>query len=59
MGDGGECDPSYPDVGIPPISVSGDLDCGDVPQYARFRVLAPDPPGFDGRDDDGLGCENN
>ena len=34
----------------------GDLDRADVP-YRNFRVLAPDPHGFDGRDDDGLGCE--
>jgi hypothetical protein len=53
----GVCDPSYPDFclepGIP------DLDCGDIPQYARFRVLPPDPHGFDGNDNDGLGCESN
>jgi micrococcal nuclease len=55
---GSGCDPSYPDVCIPPISVAGDLDCGDV-EYASFRVLAPDPHGFDGYDNDGLGCESN
>jgi micrococcal nuclease len=54
-----QCDPAYPDVCIPPISVSGDLDCGEVPQYARFRVLPPDPHGFDGNDNDGTGCESN
>ena len=50
------CDPSYPDFclqpGIP------DLDCKDIP-YGRFRVLPPDPHGFDGNDNDGLGCESN
>lgn len=47
------CDPSYPDVCIPPPPP--DLDCGDIP-YRRFRVRAPDPHGFD-RDRDGVGCE--
>lgn len=48
------CDPSYPDVCIPPPPP--DLDCGDIP-YRRFRVLPPDPHGFDG-DGDGIGCES-
>ena len=52
----GGCDPSYPDVCIPPYASVGDLDCADVP-HRSFRVLPPDPHGFDGRDDDGLGCE--
>jgi micrococcal nuclease len=52
---GGRCDASYPDVCIPPPPP--DLDCGDI-QYRRFRVLPPDPHAFDGRDDDGLGCES-
>jgi hypothetical protein len=56
--DAGSCDPSYPDVCIPPVSVAGDLDCKDVPQLARFRVLPPDPHGFD-REGDGIGCETN
>lgn len=51
---GDSCDPSYPDVCIP--SAPPDLDCGDVADR-RFRVLPPDPHGFDGRDDDGVGCE--
>lgn len=51
----GICDPSYPDVCIPPAPP--DLDCDDVP-HRRFRVLAPDPHGFDGRDDDRIGCES-
>ncbi len=47
------CDPSYPDVCIPPPPP--DLDCKDIP-YRRFRVLPPDPHRFDG-DHDGIGCE--
>ena len=50
---GGRCDPSYPDVCIPPAPP--DLDCGDVP-HRRFTVLPPDPHGFDGNGD-GVGCE--
>ena len=49
------CDPSYPDVCIPPAPP--DLDCGEI-SHRRFRVLPPDPHGFDGNDDDGLGCES-
>lgn len=49
----GSCDPSYPDVCIPPPPP--DLDCGDI-EHRRFRVLQPDPHGFDG-DRDGIGCE--
>lgn len=47
------CDPSYPDVCIP--SPPPDLNFDDIP-YHRFRVLPPDPHGFDG-DNDGIGCE--
>lgn len=61
----GECDPSYPDVCIPPVWVSGDLDCRDVP-YGNFRVIGGDPHRLDGPYDgsnpyepDGLGCEWN
>jgi hypothetical protein len=49
------CSPSYPDVCIPPPPP--DLDCGQIP-HRRFRVLPPDPHGFDGNDNDGLGCES-
>jgi len=49
----GNCDPSYPDVCIPPSPP--DLDCGDV-SFRRFRVLEPDPHQFDG-DHNGVGCE--
>ncbi len=48
------CDPSYPDVCLPPAPP--DLDCDDITER-RFRVLPPDPHRFDGSDDDGLGCE--
>ena len=51
----GNCDPSYPTVCIPPPPP--DLDCKDVP-YKNFKVLPPDPHGFDGRDNDGVGCES-
>lgn len=48
------CDPSYPDVCIPPPPP--DLDCADIP-YRRFRVVGADPHRFDG-DHDGIGCES-
>lgn len=48
------CDPSYPDVCIPPFPP--DLDCGQI-GARRFTVLPPDPHGFDG-DGDGVGCES-
>lgn len=48
------CDPSYPDVCIPPSPP--DLDCGDIP-HRRFTVLPPDPHRFDGGGD-GIGCES-
>lgn len=54
-GGGGNCDPSYPDVCIP--SPPPDLNCGDVP-YNNIRVVGSDPHGFDGNDNDGLGCES-
>ena len=47
------CDRAYPDVCIAPSPP--DLDCGDVP-YKKFRVIPPDPHGFD-RNGDGVGCE--
>ena len=47
------CDPSYPDVCIPPPPP--DLDCADVP-YSGFAVRGSDPHRFDG-DGDGIGCE--
>jgi len=48
------CDPSYPDVCIPPYPP--DLNCGDI-GYSNFRVIGNDPHGFD-RDNDGIGCES-
>ena len=48
------CDPSYPDFCIPPPPP--DLDCKDVLPHKKFKVLQPDPHGFDG-DKDGVGCE--
>ena len=47
------CDPAYPDVCIP--SPPPDLYCPDITSH-NFRVLPPDPHGFD-RDGNGLGCE--
>ncbi len=54
VGGGDECDPSYPDVCIPPRPP--DLDCGEI-SVRRFRVVPPDPHGFDGNQD-GVGCES-
>ena len=48
------CDNSYPDVCIEPYPP--DLNCGDI-IFTNFRVLQPDPHGFD-RDKDGIGCES-
>ncbi len=48
-----QCDSSYPSVCIPPYPP--DLDCGEI-RYSNFRVVQPDPHGFD-RDKDGIGCE--
>lgn len=47
------CDPAYPDFCIPPPPP--DLDCDNI-GHRNFRVLSPDPHGFDG-DGDGIGCE--
>ncbi|MBD1851013.1 thermonuclease family protein [Cyanobacteria bacterium FACHB-502] len=48
------CDPSYPDLCIPPDSP--DLDCRDVSERG-FRVVGSDPHRLD-RDKDGIGCES-
>ena len=48
------CDPSYPDVCIPPAPP--DLDCGEI-QFEDFRVTGSDDHGFDG-EGDGIGCES-
>ena len=50
-----KCDKAYPTVCIP--SPPPDLDCGEI-SHRRFKVLEPDPHGFDG-DDDGIGCERD
>jgi hypothetical protein len=52
----GNCDPSYPDFCIPPPPP--DLDCKDI-DGGNFTVRPPDPHGFDGNDNDGIGCEGN
>jgi hypothetical protein len=49
------CDVSYPTLCIPPPPP--DLDCEDVVER-DFPVLPPDPHGFDGKDRDGIGCED-
>lgn len=51
----GNCDPSYPDLCIPPAPP--DLNCKDI-VYRRFRVAGADPHNFDGNHD-GVGCESN
>jgi hypothetical protein len=48
------CDSSYPDLCIPPPPP--DLNCDDI-STRNFEVLPPDPHGFDGNDNDGIGCE--
>lgn len=53
----GQCDPAYPGVCIPPVSVAGDLDCSQISER-RFTVLSPDPHNFDGNHD-GVGCESD
>lgn len=47
------CDPSYPDVCIPPPPP--DLDCIHVP-YRNFKVIPPDTHGLDS-DGNGIGCD--
>jgi hypothetical protein len=52
----GECDPSYPELCIPPGSA--DLNCDYVYGLgmSHITVYAPDPHDFDGNGD-GVGCE--
>jgi hypothetical protein len=47
------CDPSYPEICI--TTYSSKLICADIP-FRNFKVLLPDPHGFDS-DADGIGCE--
>jgi micrococcal nuclease len=49
-----DCDPSYPDVCIPPPPP--DLNCPEI-DFTDFEVVGDDPHGFDG-DGDGIGCES-
>lgn len=49
------CDPSYPDVCIPPAPP--DLDCKDIP-HTDIKVLPPDPHRLDGGGEPGIGCES-
>lgn len=49
----GPCDPSYPDVCVPPPPP--DLSCADT-DATYFRALPPDPHALDGNDD-GVACE--
>jgi hypothetical protein len=51
----GPCDPSYPDICIPPPPP--DLDCPEIPQFTDFHVIGDDPHDFD-RDNDSIGCES-
>ena len=52
------CDPSYPDLCVPPAPP--DLDCAYIYGlgFSHITVLPPDPHGFDGNDNDGVGCES-
>ena len=54
-GNASQCDHvHYPTVCIPPYPP--DLNCDDIP-YNNFTVVGSDPHGFDGNDNDGVGCE--
>jgi hypothetical protein len=57
-GDGGDtkCDSSYPDDCIPPSPPN--LNCDDEGIPENFQVVGSDPHGFDGNDNDGIGCES-
>jgi PKD repeat protein len=48
------CDPSYPDLCIPPPPP--DLGCNDI-TARNFEVVGSDPHGLDA-DNDGIGCES-
>ena len=50
------CDSSYPDNCIPPPPP--DLTCDDDVGARNFEIVPPDPHGFDGNDNDGIGCES-
>ena len=50
----GPCHPAYPDFCIP--EPPPDLDCTDLGR-SNFNALPPDPHGFDGSDNDFVGCD--
>ena len=52
--DNSNCNSSYPDACI--SSPPPNLNCKDISDK-DFKVLPPDPHGFD-RDEDGIGCES-
>jgi hypothetical protein len=54
-GDNNSCHPSYPDDCIPPAPP--DLNCDDI-SVRNFQVVGTDPHGFDGDNNDGIGCES-
>lgn len=49
-----ECDANYSGACVPIVSY--DLDCPDI--GARVYVVGTDKHGFDGNDNDGIGCES-
>lgn len=49
------CIQSYVGVCIAPPPP--DLNCADIP-YKNIRINGSDPHGFDGNDNDGIGCES-
>ena len=51
----GNCDPNYEGACVPLYDRAGDLDCADI--GSAVTVVGSDPHGFDGNDNDGLGCE--
>jgi micrococcal nuclease len=54
--DAGNCDANYQGACVPPYDEVGDLDCADI--ASAVDVVGSDPHGFDGNDNDGLGCES-
>jgi micrococcal nuclease len=52
----GSCDPNYEGACVPLYEHAGDLDCADI--GSSVTVVGSDPHGFDGNDNDGLGCES-
>jgi len=51
-----QCDPAYTSHCVPPYSIVGDLNCGDLP-FGQIATKPEDPHGLDG-DNDGVGCES-